>query len=149
MTSRHQGSGLGTSIGPSEEELKESLAKLISYVAELRLFLKECPVWLKKAKVLAGILFIVNRGQNKGGGGAWVNCPQNFVRAHKIVRPRAQMALENVGSFQYLIYKTNLALKNKMRAIILNTRIQMALEIFGLFRPLIVKFRGDVTIVVI
>ena len=69
MTSRHQGSGLGTSVGPSEEELKESLAKLISYVAELRLFLKECPVWLKKDKaaVPEGILFIMNRSRNSPG----------------------------------------------------------------------------------
>ena len=55
------------------------------------------------------------RGQNKVG-------PQNLVRAHKMLRPRAQMALENVGSFLYLMYKRykkirkrNLALKKKKK----------------------------------
>ena len=33
------------------------------------------------------------------------NCPQNLVRAHKMLRLRAEMALENVSLFQYLMYK--------------------------------------------
>ena len=41
------------------------------------------------------------RGGNKAGSRA--SCPQNLVRAHKMLRPRAQMAPENVGLFQYLI----------------------------------------------
>ena len=46
----------------------------------------------------------------------WVYCRQNFVMAYKMLRPRAQMALENACSFQYLMYKfvlekTNLAWK--------------------------------------
>ena len=32
--------------------------------------------------------------------GHWANCPQNLVRAHKMLRPRAQMILENVDLFQ-------------------------------------------------
>ena len=34
-----------------------------------------------------------------------VNCPQNLARAYKMLRSRAKMALENVDSFQYLMYK--------------------------------------------
>ena len=33
------------------------------------------------------------------------NCPQNLVRAHKMLRTRAKMALENVGIFQHLMCK--------------------------------------------
>ena len=29
----------------------------------------------------------------------------NLVRAHKMLRPRIQMALKNAGLFQYLMYK--------------------------------------------
>ena len=36
----------------------------------------------------------VIRGQNKVG--TWVNCPQNLVKAHKMLRPRAKMTLENM-----------------------------------------------------
>ena len=43
------------------------------------------------------------RGRNKVG--PQINCPQNLVRAHKMFRPRAQMAHENVGSFQNLMYR--------------------------------------------
>ena len=38
--------------------------------------------------------------------GSWANCPPNLVRAHRMLKPRAQMALEKVGSFQYLMYCT-------------------------------------------
>ena len=64
------------------------------------------------------------------------NCPQNLARAHKMLRAWAQMALEIVGSFQYLMYKRykkNLAVK-KLRA--LNFSIsgaQVAPGIFGIF----------------
>ena len=49
--------------------------------------------------------------------GPQANCPQNLASAHRMLRPRAQMALENnFDSFQYLMYKIyqkkpNLALK--------------------------------------
>ena len=37
--------------------------------------------------------------------GTHTNCPPNLVRAYKMLRPSAQKTLENVGSFQYLIYE--------------------------------------------
>ena len=37
--------------------------------------------------------------------GPQASCPQNFVRSREMLRPRAQMALENVGSLQNLMYK--------------------------------------------
>ena len=43
------------------------------------------------------------RGRNKAGPRA--NCPQILVRALKRLRPRAQMAHENVGLLPYLMYK--------------------------------------------
>ena len=53
------------------------------------------------------------KDQNKVG--PWANRPQKLVRNHKVLRPSAQMVLENVGLIQFLldeIYfeKTNLAL---------------------------------------
>ena len=52
------------------------------------------------------------------------------------------MALENVGSFQYLIRKTKSASPPPKKNEALNSLIpgaQMALEIFGLFGPLVPK----------
>ena len=75
------------------------------------------------------------------------NCTQNLVRALKMLRPRpgprAQMglALENICSFQYLMYtdknlgKLNLAMKKIEGPHFLNTRGPMAFEIFSLFWP--------------
>ncbi|XP_072050240.1 spatacsin-like [Amphiura filiformis] len=53
LGSRQHGVSL-ESTGPSEEELNESLRKLMAYVAELRLYLKECPRWLKADKEAVG-----------------------------------------------------------------------------------------------
>ena len=35
----------------------------------------------------------------------WANCSKNLVRVHKIYRPRAQMANENVGLIQSMMYE--------------------------------------------
>ena len=48
---------------------------------------------------------IVKVRVKKKKAGPRVSCPQNLVRAHKMLSPTTQMALENVSSFQYLIYK--------------------------------------------
>ena len=73
------------------------------------------------------------RGQNMAG--PWANCSHNLVRAHKMLTPRVQMALENVGSYQYLMYKrywkNQTGPESNLRA--LNFSIPRALEIFALF----------------
>ena len=51
------------------------------------------------------------RGQNKVGPLA--NCPQHLVRAQKMLRSGAQMALKNIGPFQHLMYGTKDIRKNK------------------------------------
>ena len=35
--------------------------------------------------------------------GPKANCPQNLLRAHKMLRPRTNMALENVDLFQHMM----------------------------------------------
>ena len=58
------------------------------------------------------------------------------------LRPRAVMALENVDSFQYMMYKIyqkNKSGPEKNQGVALNFLIpgaQMALEIYGIFQPL-------------
>ena len=69
------------------------------------------------------------------------NCPQNLVRTLKLLKPRAQMALENASSFQYMIYhkllvETNLALKKLRAHNLLIPGAKMVCEIVGLFQPL-------------
>ena len=92
------------------------------------------------------------RGRNKAGPLA--NFPQKLVRACKIFRRRALMALKNFDSYQYLMHsryykKTNLIL-NKIEGLhSFNTRgpqkpsifvclFCFVFVLFGLFRPLIV-----------
>ena len=57
---------------------------------------------------------ITDRGWNKVGLQA--NCSQKLVRANKMLRPRAYMALKKVGSFQYLMYKGYLKKKKKPKS---------------------------------
>ena len=64
-----------------------------------------------------------------------------------MLRPRAQMALENVGSFQYLMYKdirktkSSPEKKQKQKQFRALNRlipgVQMALDTFSLFSPLV------------
>ena len=64
------------------------------------------PLWINRPSYLGSVQKI--RGQNTAGSRA--NCSQNLT--HRMLRTEAQMALENIGSFQYLILeKSNLALK--------------------------------------
>ena len=55
---------------------------------------------------------LLNVGEEQSGAGVkirWAlkqaSCRQHLARAHKMLRPRAQMANENVSSFQYLVCK--------------------------------------------
>ena len=58
-----------------------------------------------------------------------------------MLKPRAQMTLENASSFQYMIYhkllvETNLALKKLRAQNLLIPGAKMVCEIVGLFQPL-------------
>ena len=85
---------------------------------------------------------LLGRGWTKAG--PRTNYTQNLAR--KMFIPRAQVALENVGSINACCIKyirnTNLALKNEGLQFS-NTRAQMAivaLKMFGLFQPLLLGF---------
>ena len=52
-----------------------------------------------------GTSILKGQGRDQNKADPRGTCPQNLVRAHKMLRPRAQMALENVDSFQYLMCK--------------------------------------------
>ena len=63
-------------------------------------------------------------------GGPQANCPQSLVRPHKMLRPRVQIAFENIGSFQYKIIKTKSGSETNKQQIedpqFLNTRSEMS-----------------------
>ena len=61
-------------------------------------------------------LGIITRGQNKVGSWAYLALKvRALVRAHKILRQRTKMALENAGSYIKKYYKkTHLAMKKRI-----------------------------------
>ena len=90
-------------------------------------------VWLEESKLEKFQQAFGNTGLSIN----WANCLQNLVMAHKMLRPRVQMALENIDSFQYLMYKiyykNQIWPRKNVRALIfLIPEAQMALENFGL-----------------
>ena len=67
------------------------------------------------------------------------NCPQKFrARAYEMLRPRVQMAIENVGSFQCLMYKSQNQIWPWKKLKPLNFSIsgaQVALDFLAYFDP--------------
>ena len=94
---------------------------------------------MTKSLQLMSIFFIKSQGSKWSGPST--KGPQNLMSAHKMLRPRAQMALENVSSFQNLMYKryykkNKSCPEKKLRVLILLIPgAQIALWILDYFDP--------------